>query len=264
MHIYHVTPSYDPIFSANEPRYYEGLQRPYYYNADPRARPLACVDTSELCSPDGKTCWSMRDPVPPGIPSTPAYWLMKLSLENSNIHEALQWRLGSALLAQQSLSQYLSTGLDPNQWEIEASQLFATSLARIQYEAWQIATGEDRGKPGYFDNTPVEAKGFLCGLYKLKATDHTNVNLAAFIGLILLAIVIFLLSLEINVSGKGTTSNKRPSSSSSKPLVVGTIIQSVCLLLIELVKLAHEGIGFLYRKVRYWIQGRETGRVVLE
>lgn len=247
MHIYHVTPSHDPIFSANEPRYFEGLRKPYHYNADPQARSMACVDTTELCAADGIKCWLMHDPIPPDMPSTPAYWLMKLALENSNIHDSIQWRLGSALVAQESLSQYISTGLDTNQWEVEASQLFATSLARIQYEAWQIATGEDQGKPGYFDNTPVEAKDFLCGLYKFNTADYTNVNLAASIGLVLLAIAIFLLSLDIRTNN--------PTFSSSKPLVIGNVIQGMYLLVFKTRRDTRDGFWSLHHKAKRWIQG---------
>ena len=127
---------------------------------------MACVDTSEVCSLDAKKCWSMRDPVPPGVPSTPAYWFMKWSLENSNIHDSIKWRLGTALRAEESISQSISLPLQPNQWEFEASQLFSTSLARIQYDAWKIATGEDRERPGYVEVTPDEAKGLLYGKYK--------------------------------------------------------------------------------------------------
>ena len=198
-HILHVEPSYDPIFYANEPRYYKGLRKPYYYNSDARARPLACVDTSELCSPDGKTCWDMRSPVPNGTPSTRAYWLMKWSLENSNTYKTIKWRLGEALLAQRKVSQYLSRPLPPNQWELEASQLFATSLARIQYDTWAIATGEDHDKPEYVEITPNEAKGRLCGIYKFKTLDYINVNLVAFIGYMLLAIAIWISSWEVTI-----------------------------------------------------------------
>ncbi|MCJ1454649.1 hypothetical protein MMC28_005002 [Mycoblastus sanguinarius] len=189
MHIYHVKPSFDPIFPATEPRYFEDDRDPYYYNNDHRARNLACVDTTEVCSPDGKTCWSMTTPVPPDIPSPPAYWLTKWSLENSNIYDSLKWRLGTALLAQESISQSISQPLAHDQWQLEAAQLFATSLARIQYDAWGIATGEDRERPGYVEVTPDEARGRLCRLYKFKSPDYTNINLAAFVGLPLLAIV---------------------------------------------------------------------------
>lgn len=253
MHIYHVKPSFDPIFPANEPRYFEGYREPYYYNADPRARALACADTSELCSPDGTTCWSMTSPLPPQKRSSPEYWLMKWSLENSNTYDSIKWRLGTALLAQESVSQSISIPLSPYQWQLEASQLFATSLARIQYDAWKIATGEDRERPGYVEVTPDEAKGRLCRLYKFKSSDYTNINLAAFVGLPLLAITIFILSWDANVVGLGSKEDK---SAASEPLIIDVIVISIFDILLALAVGIKTGITALLQKLGNWIKNR--------
>ena len=254
MHIYHVEPSFDPIFPANEPRYFEGFREPYYYNADPRARALACVDTSELCSPDGTTCWSMTSPLPPDIRSSPEYWLMKWSLENSNTYDSIKWRLGTALLAQESVSQSVSIPLSPYQWQLEASQLFATSLARIQYDAWNIATGEDRQRPGYVEVTPDEAKGRLCRLYKFKSSDYTNINLAAFIGLPLLAIAIFFLSWDANVVGMGS---KKDESAASRPLIIDVIVRFIAYVLLAIAGGIYTGLATLFRKTGNCIKDRK-------
>ena len=251
MHIYHVKPSFDPIFPANEPRYFEGFRKPYYYNADPRARALACVDMSELCSPDGRICWSMTSPLPPDIQSSPEYWLMKWSLENSNTYDSIKWRLGTALLAQESVSQSVSIPLSPYQWQLEASQLFATSLARIQYDAWKIATGEDRERPGYVEVTPDEARGRLCRSYKFKSSDYTNINLAAFVGLPLLAITIFILSWDAGVVGLGSVKNGR---SASEPLIIDVIVESIFYILLALTVGIYTGITSLLRKMGHWIK----------
>lgn len=253
MHIYHVKPSFDPIFPANEPHYFDDYREPYYYNADPRARALACVDTSELCSADGTTCWSMTSPLPPDIPSSPDYWLMKWSLENSNMYDSIKWRLGSALLAQESVSQSVSLPLSPYQWQLEVNQLFATSLARIQYDAWKIATGEDRDRPGYVEVTPDEAKGRLCGLYKFKTSDYTNVNLAGLIGLPLLAIMIFVLSWDASVVGMGS---KKDNDDASEPLVVDVIVRFICYLLLALTVGIYNGMTTLFRRMGHCIRTR--------
>ncbi|KAL8779819.1 MAG: hypothetical protein Q9194_001244 [Teloschistes cf. exilis] len=197
MHIYHTKPSLDPIFHATEPRYFDGSRDPYYYNSDPRARVLACADKTELCSPDGESCWPLTGPTPGHSPSPPPYWLAKWSLKSSNIYDSLKLRLGAALLAQESISQSISLPLSSNHWQSEASQLFSTSLARIQSDAWDIATGADREKPGYVEKTPDEAKDQLCGIVKTKRENYTNVNLFAFIGLPCLAITIFVLSWDV-------------------------------------------------------------------
>ena len=254
MHIYHVSPSLDPIFPANEPRYFDGYREPYYYNADPRARPLACVDTSELCSPDGTTCWSMTSPLPPDTQSSPGYWLMKWSLENSNIYDSIKWRLGTALLAQESVSQSVSIPLSSHQWQLEANQLFATSLARIQYDAWKIATGEDRERPGYIEVTPTEAKGRLCGLYKFKTSDYTNVNLAGFVGLPLVAIAIFILSWDASVIGLGP----KEGGTKSEPLVIDLVARLICHILLAFVVGIYIGISTLFQQISGYIKSRKS------
>ena len=73
----------------------------------------------------------MTSPVLERVSLRPAYWLMKWYLENSNIYDAIKWRLGTALLAQNCVNQSTSMPLPPDQWQHELSQLFATSLARI-------------------------------------------------------------------------------------------------------------------------------------
>lgn len=225
-HIYHTERSFDPIFYADEPHYFEGFRAPFYYNSDPRARVLACVDKSEVCSPDGNTCWSMTAPVLEEVSSPAAYWLMKWSLENSNIYDSIKWRLGTALLAQESVSQYVSLPLPSNQWQLEASQLFATSLARIQYDALDIATGEDRKRPGYVEVTPDEARGNLCGIYKFKSLDYTNINLIAFIGLNILAIAIIILSLNASTIGL-LPKSQADEKASTRTLVIGFIVNQI-------------------------------------
>ena len=154
-------PSLDPIFYANEPKQYEDLRQEYYYNADPRARPIACINRTEICSADGRDCWPMESRPPRGTRSSPDYCLMKLSLGNPNTYDSIEWRLGSAWLAEEKIGQYVSRPLSPVQWQIEASQLFKTPLARIQYDAWAISTGEDRGKGGYVEVTPVSTSQTL-------------------------------------------------------------------------------------------------------
>ncbi len=252
MHIYHVKPSFDPIFPANEPQYFDDYRDPYYYNADPRARALACVDTSELCSPDGSKCWSMTSSLPPDIESSPEYWLMKWSIENSNIYDSIKWRLGTALLAQESVSQFVSIPLSPYQWQLEANQLFATSLARIQYDAWKIATGEGHERSDYVEVTPDEAKGHLCKMYKFKTSDYVNVNLAGLIGLPLLAITIFILSWDATVIGLA------PKKDGKGPLIIDVIVRFICDQLLALVMVICTGIATLIRKIGRCIKSWKT------
>ena len=247
MHIYHTERSFDPIFYADEPRYFENRRDPLYYNSDPRDRVLACVDKSEVCSPDGKHCWSMTATLPEQESLPRAYWLMKWSLENSNIYDSIKWRLGTALLAQESVSQFVSLPLPSSQWQIEASQLFATSLARVQYDALGIATGEDRQRPGYKERTPDEAKGHLCGIYKFKSPDYTNINLVAFIGLNLLAIAIITLSLNASTIGLLPKSEK-DEKASTRTLVIGFLVNKTVDLIFLIIAGLWSSIKFIRRK----------------
>ena len=157
---------------------------------------------------------------------------MKWSLENSNIYDSIKWRLSTALLAQESVSQFVSIPLSPHQWQLEANQLFTTSLARIQYDAWQIATGEDRERPGYVDMTPDEARGHLCGLYKFKTSDFVNVNPAGHIGLPMLAVTVFVLSWDARVVGWGSGNG---GCTASEPLVIDVVVRFICHVLFGLI-----------------------------
>ena len=223
-HIYHSTPSLDPIFLADTPISVEGDSEPVYYNSDPRARVLACVDRTELCSPDATICWSMTAPVPQGVPITSAYWMMKWSLERSTIYDSITWRLGSALIAQESISQSIASNrLHPRQWEIEAEQLFATSLARIQFDAMAIAIGEGKGRAGYQEVTPGEAKGQLCNLYKFRTVGYTNINFLALQLLFCVPLLTFVLSLEAHIVG--LISNEE--NTSPKPLVIYMLLSKL-------------------------------------
>ncbi|KAH6955848.1 hypothetical protein BKA56DRAFT_625006 [Ilyonectria sp. MPI-CAGE-AT-0026] len=194
LHILYLDSSSDPIFGADEKYLFEGEPRPWWYKSDPRSGVLACIDYHQLCSPDGKSCWSVtedRENLPPG------YWLMRLSMEAaSNIYDSIVGRLGSALIAQERVSQSTSDGLRNDHWKLEAARLFATSLARIQYEAWSIASGEDRREEGFVDVTPDEA-GDLCGIFKFKSVGYENIDVLWLVILSLLSPLLWILSQEV-------------------------------------------------------------------
>ncbi|KAF3761992.1 hypothetical protein M406DRAFT_74910 [Cryphonectria parasitica EP155] len=183
LRILFVKPSTDPIFPTDNDIDIDGSL--WYYKSDPRYRVLVCSDSYEFRSPDGQKRWS-RDNRISGLP--PAYWLMDLALNASNTYDSIAKRLGSALIAQEKVSQFTSAALPENHWVDEAKLLFETSLARIQFDAWSIASGEDAlhvGADGYIEKTPREA-GNLCGLFKFRSYSHRNVDFLAFFLTILL------------------------------------------------------------------------------
>ena len=124
---------------------------------------------------------------------------MKLALENSNTYDSIKTRLGDGLVAQGRVSQYQSQDLGENYWRVEAERLFQTSLARIQYDAWAIGTGEDQPRvrdDGYSNDTPDEA-GNLCGILKFLSTEYRNVPATLYIWLMFIYPGLLLLSMKV-------------------------------------------------------------------
>ena len=202
-HILYDEASKDPVFPALS------QFQDKWKSADPRSRVLACVDTSQIYAPDGSGPWEIGDVLPTNVFHTSDFWLSRLSMDNSNTRSSILWRLGSALLAQQKIGQYVSMPLSNRQWELEAEQFYKTSLARLQFDAFAIASAEDSEREGYTDWTPDEIKGNLYGIYKRPGTDYTNISLVGFLGYILLAIMITILSLELP-SKRGDTARIMP------------------------------------------------------
>lgn len=200
LRIWYPKPSLDPVFSTDTSFSFPGDPDPYYYKADPRARVVACIDTHELCTPDESHCWSMGTNMSAeGLP--PDYWMMKLSMEKSRIFYSMITRLGNALIAQDKVSGYLSESLGDKHWMKEMERMFATSLARIQFDAWSIASGEDwaRSEDGYDDQTPEEA-GNLCGIFKFISADYTNISIWSLVAWIVVPFLVMVGSVERSCS----------------------------------------------------------------
>lgn len=196
LHILYNKRSNDPIFPANEPFRYPGDTKDYYYNSSPKARAFACIDETLLCGPSGSPCWTATDPIPSGVANTSAYWLMKYALKNSNTYDSIKYRLGTALLAQQRVGQSRSLPLPDDHWEAEAEHLFKSSLARAQFDAWSIASGEDHDVATYKDTLPDEARGKVCGLFKFNSVGYVNIQIWPFALLLLVLPASALLSRE--------------------------------------------------------------------
>ena len=61
--------------------------------------------------------------------------------------QAIRFRIGSALMAQESVGDFESRKLPEDQWKVEAEPLYNASLARIQYDALDIATNFGHEEP---------------------------------------------------------------------------------------------------------------------
>ncbi|KAH8592340.1 hypothetical protein B0O99DRAFT_630324 [Bisporella sp. PMI_857] len=196
LRILYLKRSADPLFPADKPKYLSDNQEPWFYNSDPRARPIACIDRTELYSPDGKQHWAMTENPSKDASKHPEYWLTLLSFLSSNMYDSVAKRLGSSFLAQKMVSQYQSHPLGDDHWVKEMKNIFATSLARAQIDTWSIASGEDSkhvGKDGYVPWTPDEA-GNLCGLFKYRPSGHAYIKVIPFIGIILVLPFLFFVS----------------------------------------------------------------------
>jgi hypothetical protein len=188
--------SIDYVFHATDD-YHSTHDR--YYSKDPRARILACVDWNEFCSPDGLKCASMDEE---HGEYGPEYEFMRAALKKSDSFHAIQFRLGNGLVAQESVGDYESLPLDPQQWIIESEALFKSSLARAQFDAFDIATGLGHEKdPGSYElDTPTWARGKMCDMYKFPLPrGYTNVSVLATICAFIIVAILFGLASESSV-----------------------------------------------------------------
>ncbi|KIW65559.1 hypothetical protein, variant [Phialophora macrospora] len=196
----------DHIFPATE-EYPPGSSR--FRNADPRARPLACIDWNEVCTHDG-VCDSMEEGVEGyGI----GYEFTRSAMRQSTTFKAIKARLGNALLANEKVGDYESFRLDREQWVLESRALFNTSLARMQFDALDVAIGAGHEKaPEFYEEvTPKWAQGKMCGIYKFQLPkEYANINVWALLGIPLLVLLII---------GLGREAGRGPFTEDEYPLV---------------------------------------------
>ncbi|KAK5945744.1 hypothetical protein PMZ80_002952 [Knufia obscura] len=186
-------PSDDYIFPAT--RLFKN--GPYYYNFEPVSRPLACIDSSEVCSSDGNCSRIDQE----HRSREREYEFVRAALRRSTTYQSIQSRLGNALNATEKIRDTVSYELDNNQWRIESEALFRTSLARIQHDALDIAVGFGQESPSYGNDSLDWIKSnTLCGLYKFNLPKgYTNVNVLGFFGLLALVAIVACLCVHTDV-----------------------------------------------------------------
>ena len=204
LHIVYTQESNDPIFPAKSPYKFPGGTVLYYKNERPISRPFACIDETLFCDPTNKHCWHERERMPnqvSHIAKDPSYWFMVNALKKSNTYDSIKLRLGSSLLAQQRVGEARSQTLTDNHWETEVEHMFKTSLARAQFDAWSLASGEDHDQDTYI-NTVEELADDMCGLFKFRAAGYVNIRMWPFWLLCSVLPITFLLSVEIKTYRK--------------------------------------------------------------
>lgn len=191
----------DPIFLATDELDEDGWPSPRFYNQDPRARVLIAIDQMEVCPHDPETCYPPDEEYPEyGV----EYEFVRAAMRRTSTFRSIEYRLGSALVAAESISDFESRQLDKEQWIIESKALFNTSLARLQFNALDIAVGDRpvgdaaAGHEGaYHDTTPSWARGKLCGKYKFHVSNqYTNIHIGESVGILLVPFFLFVLSHE--------------------------------------------------------------------
>jgi hypothetical protein len=169
-----------------------------YYNTHTYGGVLGCNDKTIVYGPDGTTyqgIWEFGN-IP--LRDDEASWvsgLLYFSLLFSNMFQALQYRSTSALDAQSKLFGANSLPLPREQWKVEAQRLFEASLAMVQITARDIARGPRNILPGrinLMERTPIYWG--MCNIYKFRSTGWKNINVAGFLGLIGLGLLLMLLS----------------------------------------------------------------------
>lgn len=169
--------SEDPIFPADQEWQLPGDYKMWFKNSDPRARPLACIDTIEICETEHGPCKNVNAPEGDDTAGeeTPVWELLYASLIKTDTYYSVAKRQGRALLAQKKVSQYFSIPLGDTHWVAEVENFVQTGLARTTINAWSVARGEDavhEGQDGFTKRTQED----LCRLYKYKPQGYQTID----------------------------------------------------------------------------------------
>ncbi|KAL8648976.1 MAG: hypothetical protein Q9210_004675 [Variospora velana] len=149
----------------------------YYANLGDYARPFACVDFTGWRDRDQGLEWHpiLQKPLWKTVAKPPgALWLLYTSLLNSHTYQSISALRGLRLDAASKISKSTSGPLDKEQWKVEARQLFETSLARINVEARNIATGV---YTKYDDALKMHMDKSMCDrtyLYRVQGWESVN------------------------------------------------------------------------------------------
>ena len=188
----------DPIFPARAghgPRYCNNITRPGL---------IACIDNTEVCSPDDDACVQVTkaldnriDPEEelrnfhvPTSQTERAYNLLLLALTGSSVAIASQNPDISLEAWSHCQNKDMCTPLPQDQWIVEARRWFEASLAWAHISILDFVQGD-----GSRHNVPEIHRG-MCDMVKYKAAGWRNVSISGFLGLLGLAVLITLASVR--------------------------------------------------------------------
>ena len=209
----HLSPRTDPIFPTNHQKYLNWSDNsiPIYTDASNTAKPLACLEETFLCLPDGSHCVPTLAGQPGSAawppntgPKTPegeiALYFTSLVVASSNMYMSIRARLGSGLVASTMISQAMSLPLAEEQWKTETRRLFQTSVAGwyiVARDASRARWAGETGLQNYFARSPKKVVEKLCRLYKFHATGWKNVNVVGSVVVVCIWLLILLVGLEV-------------------------------------------------------------------
>ncbi|QPC71273.1 hypothetical protein HYE68_002025 [Fusarium pseudograminearum] len=148
--VVHLKPNDDPVFAASIPMNAQGAVG---YLPDRWVSPIACIDQHQLCNPNNDKCTplldrqrlvesAMKDSLALNVAQIVTAQRLRLVLwESSLFYHTIWTQTQSFLRAQEKVAGITGLPLPSNQWEIEMSALFNTTLANLQYHMMEYAAG---------------------------------------------------------------------------------------------------------------------------
>jgi hypothetical protein len=195
------TPSHDPIFHA-EAQLSDGR----FYNEHAYSAVLACRDQTIFYHPNGTLCGKIVElahHMPGDWESVNVINMLAMSMQWSDIGNAMKLITGEVLEAQSYMIGIGSLILAPEQWKVEVQRLFAVSLARIQITARNIARGiAGEELPG--TDMMAERPGLkdMCNIYKFRSDGWKNMSVAGFLGSFVAGLILIGMSFKQKNSEK--------------------------------------------------------------
>lgn len=182
----------DPIFTANTT--FDGN---WYMNTNFHAGVLGCIQWTIICVPGMGSCMTLKmlgNLAFPHPENAAVRSMLYFSLIMSNLEEHLGMLRAEALEAQSKLTGSMSLALPTEQWKIEVTKFFETSLARIQINARNNARGNPNGDLPGQENLMRPAYEGLCKRYKFRSVGWRNVSVYRFLGKFVAALLVCFLS----------------------------------------------------------------------
>jgi hypothetical protein len=140
-----------------------------------------------------------------------------------------------SLLARLSRSIYYQPSLPDNQWELEFERFFKASLAGVQRDLLQVATGpSDKKAWSYFKQVnSSDMKSKACGNQKILSDTYTSFNMLSLIIIFVSSAIIILTSFVLPIAIERRSAKKCPYK----------ILEWAANETLQLQRLAHEGLG---------------------